>query len=446
MKLCMPSRLLLPLLYTVYRLQSAVQAQLIGSFTPENHPPLTTFECNQVGGCSEFATSVVLDANWRWLHKKDAYDGCPFNSELCPDPATCAQSCAIEGANYEGTYGIKTKDTALSLQFVTVDPYGTNVGSRTYLLEDHDNYKQFKLLNKEFTFDVDVSQLPCGLNGALYFVEMQKDGGKSDYNATGASYGTGYCDAQCPRDIKFIRGGVNTNAQGSCCSEFDVWEANSMANAFTTHACDLMEGGAHPCTTPEECGEGESWYKGLCDRDGCDFNPFRVGDRHFYGPGKAYKLDSTQPFTVVTQFITSDGTDDGDLVEIKRFYVQNNRRIWNPKIDIAHVDPLRAIMDHTCAQTKRAFDETDANVVVGGLKRMGEALKRGVVLTMSIWADDAHQMQWLDGTFKDGPGSVRGLCGPDSGKSAELQAQVPNASVTFANIRVGCLDSTTSGV
>lgn len=30
----------------------------------------------------------------------------------------------------------------------------------------------FKPLNKEFTFDVDVSNLECGINGALYFVEM----------------------------------------------------------------------------------------------------------------------------------------------------------------------------------------------------------------------------------------------------------------------------------
>ena len=41
----------------------------------------------------------------------------------------------------------------------------------------------FKLKNKEFTFDVDVSELPCGLNGALYFVEMEKDGGLS-YSGT----------------------------------------------------------------------------------------------------------------------------------------------------------------------------------------------------------------------------------------------------------------------
>ena len=36
-------------------------------------------------------------------------------------------------------------------------------------------------MTREFTFDVDVSQLPCGLNGALYFVEMDKDGGKSKF-------------------------------------------------------------------------------------------------------------------------------------------------------------------------------------------------------------------------------------------------------------------------
>merc|ERR1719211_170342 len=56
----------------------------------------------------------------------------------------------------------------------------------------------FYLPNKEFTFDVDVSNLPCGLNGALYFVEMDEAGGKYPTNTAGASYGTGYCDAQCP--------------------------------------------------------------------------------------------------------------------------------------------------------------------------------------------------------------------------------------------------------
>jgi cellulose 1,4-beta-cellobiosidase len=77
----------------------------------------------------------------------------------------------------------------------------------------------FTLLNREFSFDVDVSTLPCGLNGALYFVQMQSDGGSAQYpgNKAGAKYGTGYCDAQCPHN-SFIWGQANTlnwtNGQG----------------------------------------------------------------------------------------------------------------------------------------------------------------------------------------------------------------------------------------
>lgn len=59
-----------------------------------------------------------------------------------------------------------------------------------YMLEKPDQYKMFKLLNREFTFTVDDSALGCGLNGALYFSEMPQDGGLSKGNA-GAKYGTG---------------------------------------------------------------------------------------------------------------------------------------------------------------------------------------------------------------------------------------------------------------
>ena len=46
-------------------------------------------------------------------------------------------------------------------------------------------------------------------------------------------------------------------------------------------------------------------------------------DTKFFGPGAGFAVDSTQPMTVVTQFHTTDGTANGDLKEIKRFYVQN---------------------------------------------------------------------------------------------------------------------------
>ena len=50
--------------------------------------------------------------------------------------------------------------------------------------------------HREFTFDVDVSQLPCGLNGALYFVEMDEDGGKGRFptNKVGLVY---FCVCRC---------------------------------------------------------------------------------------------------------------------------------------------------------------------------------------------------------------------------------------------------------
>ena len=58
-------------------------------------------------------------------------------------------------------------------------------------------------------------------------------------------------------------------------------------------------------------------YDGWCDKDGCDYNPYRVGRTQFFGPGDEYEIDTRFPFTVVTQFISSDGTDGGELVQVK---------------------------------------------------------------------------------------------------------------------------------
>ncbi|KAJ9622732.1 hypothetical protein H2203_006383 [Taxawa tesnikishii (nom. ined.)] len=101
-------------------------------------------------------------------------------------------------SDYTGTYGIKAADDSLTLTLVTRGAYSTNAGSRVYSMGSADSeYQLFKLTNQQFSFDVDVSNLPCGLNGASYFVEMDADGGMSEYpsNKAGAKYGTGYCDA-----------------------------------------------------------------------------------------------------------------------------------------------------------------------------------------------------------------------------------------------------------
>lgn len=82
----------------------------------------------------------------------------------------------MEGADYSGTYGVTTSGDALTLKFVTQSS-SKNIGSRLYLMSNDTNYEMFSVLGKEFTFDVDVSELPCGLNGALYLVSMDSDGG-----------------------------------------------------------------------------------------------------------------------------------------------------------------------------------------------------------------------------------------------------------------------------
>jgi len=48
----------------------------------------------------------------------------------------------------------------------------------------------------------------------------------------------------------------------------------------------------------------------------------------------------------VTQFLTTDGTDTGDLKEIRRFYVQDGKEIPNAKSNI--VQGFESITDETC--------------------------------------------------------------------------------------------------
>ena len=189
----------------------AVEAQQVGTVHPEVHPSLPIQKCAGSGPsatCTPINTKIVLDSNWRPLHSTDGYTSCYNNSwdaTLCPDGKTCAGNCALEGVDYAGTYGITTSGDALNLKLMT----GSNVGSRAYLLADDDRYYMFKLKNQEFTFDVDLSALGCGLNAALFLLRMDEDGGMSKYpsNKAGAKYGTGYCDAQCPSQ-QFIDGEV----------------------------------------------------------------------------------------------------------------------------------------------------------------------------------------------------------------------------------------------
>ncbi|KAF9494876.1 glycoside hydrolase family 7 protein [Pleurotus eryngii] len=434
--------------------------QQAGTLTAETHPPLSVQECT-ASGCQTLSRSVVLDSNWRWLHTTEGFTNCytgnAFDTSLCPDGATCAQNCALDGADYSGTYGITTSGNALTLKFVTTGA-NTNVGSRVYLMADESTYQMFNLKNKEFTFDVDMSNLPCGLNGALYFSEMAADGGLASQagNSAGAKYGTGYCDSQCPHDIKFIGGEANVEGWvgsdsdpnsgagtfGACCSEMDIWEANANAAAYTPHPC--ATDGLLRCTGTQ-CGDGDARYSGVCDKDGCDFNSFRMGDREFLGEGLT--VDTTKKITVVTQFITSNNSTSGALSEIRRLYVQDGNVIQNSITNVPSVPAYDSITDQFCVDAKAAFGDTNYFATQGGLEAMGGSFDNGMVLVMSIWDDHAANMLWLDSSYpldKDPsePGVMRGNCATTSGVPADVEAQHPDASVTFSNIKFGDLGTT----
>ncbi|KAJ9142823.1 Glucanase [Coniochaeta hoffmannii] len=437
----------LSLLSAASLLAGSVVAQQMGKLTPEVHPLLPSWECTVAAGCVQKNTSIVLDSDYRWTHTVNGYDNCKstgLNATLCPDAKTCSANCALEGVDYNG-YGIFTNGSELTLTLFVNKTEGTSLSSpRVYLLENDTTYDMFSLLNRELTFDVDLSQLPCGTNGALYLSEMSATGGHSDLNPAGATYGTGYCDAQCPTPA-FINGEANIGNYGACCNEMDIWEANSAATAFTPHPCNVT--GLYKCAGAL-CGNADK-YSSVCDKDGCDYNAYRLGQVAFYQPNAT--VDTSRPFTVVTQFLTTTGNATGDLREIRRLYVQDERIIENAIVQVPGIDKGNSLTDEFCAQEKKAFGGVNAFAAQGGMRGMGEALRRGMVLVFSVWDDAGSSMKWLDATFPDNsdpakdPGTGRGPCKADEGKAEDLVRTAPWAKVKFSNVKSGEIGSTYKG-
>jgi cellulase len=72
---------------------------------------------------------------------------------------------------------------------------------------------------------------------------------------------------------------------------------------------------------------------------------------------------------------------------------------------------------------------------LGGMKGMGEALARGMVLALSIWWDQGGNMTWLDS------GSA-GPCNATEGNPSFIQQVEKAPTVTFGSIKWGEIGST----
>merc|ERR1739845_21201 len=105
------------------------------------------------------------------------------------------------------------------------------------------------------------------------------------------------------------------------------------------------------------------------------------------------------------------------------------------------------ITDEFCQKGKAVFDDFDDHTAKGGLKAMGEAMKRGMTLIFSMWDDHAAHMLWLDSNYPpegdpSKPGVARGPCPTSSGVPSEVEEQQADATVTWSNIGYGPIGST----
>ncbi|KAK6330374.1 hypothetical protein TWF696_003470 [Orbilia brochopaga] len=400
-------------------------AQGLAGKTREVHPKLTTYKCTKRGGCKKQTNYVVLDSATHPIYQKNNPKlGCGNwgsgpNATVCPDEKTCAKNCLIDGISDYSKYGVTTSGDAVHLDMLKNSDLSV-LSPRIYLLHsDKHKYEMLQLTGQEFSFDVDVSKLPCGMNGALYLSEMHKYGGNHYLNKAGAELGAGYCDAQCYA-TPFIDGVGNIGGKGACCPEMDIWEANREATQYAPHPCNIT--GPYKCTG-DECG-----WDGVCDEWGCGQNAYLNGAPSFYGPGPSFKLNTLKPFTVVTQF---DADRRGKLVSYHRYYIQNRKRIDPPKATQPHLPPVNHMDDAYCAATGGATRYLD----LGATEEMGDALSRGMVLAMSVWWDEGGFMNWLD-SGNSGP------CDATEGSPATIKSIQPDTSVTFSKIMWGDIGST----
>ena len=106
--------------------------------------------------------------------------------------------------------------------------------------------------------------------------------------------------------VMFINGEANcedwntekqTGHYGSCCNELDIWESNKISTTYVPHGCTVQGQTRCEGTACSDDASGQR-YNGVCDKDDCDFNPYRLGNKTFFGPYDIKTVDSTKPFTV----------------------------------------------------------------------------------------------------------------------------------------------------
>lgn len=101
-------------------------------------------------------------------------------------------------------------------------------------------------------------------------------------------------------------------------------------------------------------------------------------------------VDTSKPFTVVTQFLTADNTTTGTLSAIRRMYIQNGKLIDNAAI--TNLSGQSVNMPGDITQDFCTERNASSYLKLGGMTEMGQSLSRGMVLIFSLWNSDSDFM------------------------------------------------------
>merc|ERR1712002_413433 len=166
--------------------------------------------------------------------------------------------------------------------YVGDNAFTLNGNSRMYFASsptdgfDPGAYWQADLMDKRFSYSIDVSNVGCHCNAAAYFINMPGNNpGDGDY----------YCDANFGNNI--------------WCPEYDTYEGNKYTMAGTLHTCS---------------GGGGYWDN--CDRNGCQTNVYNLDpnimcpeDRCTINTNNWYSLSHFQNEHTATITMEQDGRE-----------------------------------------------------------------------------------------------------------------------------------------
>merc|ERR1711881_835000 len=141
-----------------------------------------------------------------------------------------------------------------------------------------------------------------------------------------------------------------------------------------------------------------------------------------------------------------DGTDNGQVTQVRQFYTQNGKTIEHPQYSVNGNQHDR-ITDEFCSDWVAETRDGTNFLEKGGMKTISESLETGVVLVMSLWDDHYANMLWLDSTYpvdSSDPGAHRGSCSTDSGVPKDVESAQAHSHVIFSDIKFGPIGSTTS--